>query len=75
MSRRSELFTDEQWAKIEASLPKEKMPRKKGRPRADDRRVIEGVLWVLRTGACWTKHMFMGLDDSSICLWRELTTA
>ena len=24
-----------------------------GRPRADDRKVLEGILWVLRTGARW----------------------
>ena len=24
-----------------------------GRPRADDRRILEGILWVLRTGARW----------------------
>jgi hypothetical protein len=44
LSRRSELLTDEQCAKIEGLLPKGEMPRKRGRPWADDRRVIEGIL-------------------------------
>ena len=24
-----------------------------GRPRADDRKVLEGILWILRSGARW----------------------
>jgi transposase len=39
------------WARLEPLLPKQK--GKKGRPRKNDRIVIEGILWVLRTGAPW----------------------
>jgi len=47
--RRFEL-TDEQFALIEPLLP----PRKAtGRPRADDRTVLNGLLWKLCTGASW----------------------
>jgi transposase len=46
-------LTDEQWAKIERLLPKHKPSRRGGRPRIDDRRVFEGILWILRTGAPW----------------------
>lgn len=43
-------LTDDQWAVIQPLLP----PRaRRGRPRADDRRTINGILWVLRTGARW----------------------
>jgi transposase len=28
-------------------------PRRNGRPRADDRRMLNGVLWVLCSGAAW----------------------
>jgi transposase len=45
---------DEQWAIVEPLLPK--VPRRadgKGRPRVDDRAILNGILWVLRTGAPW----------------------
>lgn len=42
--------SDAQWALIAPHLP----PRKhRGRPRADDRRTLEGILWVLMEGARW----------------------
>ena len=47
--RRHEL-TDEEWEQIEDLLPKRK-PR--GRPPADFRTVLNGVFWILRTGAPW----------------------
>lgn len=41
---------DVQWAIIAPLLP----PRKRrGRPRADDRQTLNGILWVLRSGARW----------------------
>lgn len=42
--------SDAQWALIAPLLPPKKH---RGRPRADDRRTIEGILWVLRSGARW----------------------
>lgn len=41
---------DEQWERIRPLLPK---PRKTGRPRRDDREVINGILYVLSTGCRW----------------------
>ncbi|HET7896943.1 MAG TPA: IS5 family transposase [Flavisolibacter sp.] len=54
MARRDEL-TDEQWAIIEPLLPPPLIREDgKGRPRVhDDRSVMNGILWVLRTGTCW----------------------
>jgi transposase len=43
-------FTDGQWAFICPLLPP---PARTGRPRADDRRTIEGILYVLITGCRW----------------------
>jgi transposase len=40
---------DDQWELI-APLPSQK---KRGRPRADDRRTLDGILWALRSGARW----------------------
>jgi len=40
-------FTDSQWVFIQPLLPP---PARTGRPRADDRRTIEGILYVLVTG-------------------------
>ncbi|WP_437833949.1 IS5 family transposase [Sorangium sp. So ce1153] len=41
---------DRQWAKVEAFLRSE---TGRGRPAFDDRRFVEAVLWILRTGAPW----------------------
>jgi transposase len=46
----SVLLTDRQWAFIQPLLPP---PAPTGRPRADDRRTIEGILYVLITGCRW----------------------
>ena len=47
-------LTDAQWELIAPLLPK---PRRRkdgrGRPRRDPREVLDGVLWILRTGAQW----------------------
>ena len=53
MSRREEL-TAEQWAVLEPLFP-ELAPRedRRGRPPTDTRAVLNGVLWILRTGAPW----------------------
>ena len=43
-------LTDQQWAVLEPLMP----PRARtGRPRADDRTTLNGILWVLRAGARW----------------------
>ena len=42
-------LTDEEWRVIAPVLPDE--PR--GIPQVDDRRVMNGIFWVLRTGAPW----------------------
>jgi transposase len=46
LRRRHEL-NDEEWAIIEPLLPN----RPRGVPRVDDRQVIDGILWLFRTGA------------------------
>ena len=48
--RRHQL-TDEQWDAVEALIPRKKA--KTGRPPEDPREMLDGVFWILRTGAPW----------------------
>jgi len=48
--RRHEL-TDEQWARLAPLLPPQKPAT--GRPANDHRTILNGILWVLKTGAPW----------------------
>ena len=43
-------LTDKEWLAIQPHLPNK--PR--GVPRVDDRRVLNGIFWVLRSGAFWS---------------------
>lgn len=66
-------FTDAQWAFIEPLLPK---PAKTGRPRANDRRTLEAMLWIDRTGARWQDLPKEYGDDSTanrrLLQWQKL---
>jgi transposase len=42
-------LTDAQWERLQPLLP----PRKGGRRREDDRRILDGIRWKLATGAPW----------------------
>ena len=44
-------LSDEQWARLEPLLPPQKP--KTGRPNDDHRTIINGMLWVLNSGAPW----------------------
>lgn len=47
-------LTNEQWTIVAPYIPKPPVRRDgNGRPRQDSRNVLNGVLWVLRTGAPW----------------------
>ena len=53
MARQEEL-TDEQWEIISPLIPP--LPKRedgKGRPWKDSREVLNGIIWILRTGAGW----------------------
>ena len=78
-------LTDFEWSVIEPLLPNK--PR--GVPRVDDRRVLNGTMWVLRSGeTCWnatgptppatTASIAGARTGSGIALWTRssrLTTA
>jgi transposase len=51
MTKRRHELSDEQWAQLAVLLPPEKP--KTGRPALEHRQVVNGILWVLRTGAPW----------------------
>ncbi|SFY35602.1 Putative transposase of IS4/5 family, partial [Paracoccus pantotrophus] len=42
-------LSDEEWRLVEPLLPR----AGKGKHRVDDRRVVNGIFYVLRTGAPW----------------------
>jgi transposase len=44
-------LTNKQWEQLQLLLPPQKP--KTGRPAADHRRILNGILWFLRTGAPW----------------------
>lgn len=47
-------LTDPQWAIVEPLLPKPQARKdRRGRPRQDDRQILDGIFWILRTGAQW----------------------
>ncbi len=50
MARYGRLLTDAQWEKIRPLLPKRRKRPHGGRPPADDRKVLEGILWILAAG-------------------------
>ena len=60
-------LTDKQWKEIGPLLPK---LRSSGRPWKNNRLVIEGILWILRTGARW-KDLPERYPSPSTC-WRRL---
>jgi hypothetical protein len=51
MARSGPLLSEAQWKKIAPLLPKPRKHRPGGRPWIDNRRVLEGILWTLRSAA------------------------
>jgi len=70
MARYGRLLTEAQWEKIRPLLPKPRQRPKGGRPRVNDRKVLEGILWILRSGARWC-DLPEEFPSPSTC-WRRL---
>ncbi len=70
--KRHEL-TDAQWRRLQPLLPPERPPT--GRPNHDHRTILNGILWVLRTGAPWRdlpeRYGPVGTVSSRFYRWRE----
>jgi transposase len=66
-------LTDTQWERLKPLLPAEK-PRT-GRPNHDHRRIINGILWIDRTGAPWKdlpeRYGPVGTVSSRFYRWRK----
>jgi transposase len=60
-------LSDDQWERIQPLLP---APKPTGRPRADDRRTINGIAYMLRTGCRWKD--LRERYGSSVTCWRRL---
>src|SRR5215204_3573300 len=85
LMRRTEL-TDQQWQHLHPLLPPLKS---RGRPRADDRKTLNGILYVLRTGCrwedvpreygspvtCWRRLRAWEEDGTWERVWRSLLAA
>ena|SRR5450759_904667 len=71
MKKRQKLLTDEQWERIGPLLPEPKRRRdNRGRPWALNRACLEGILWILQTGAAW-RFLPDEFPSPSTC-WRRL---
>lgn len=66
------LLSNELWNVVAPLLPRRRVNPKGGRPRVDDRAVLSGIVFVLRSGIPW--HMLpkaMGCGSGVTC-WRRL---
>jgi transposase len=57
-------LSDEEWSVLEPLMPKS---RKSARPH--DRRIINAIFYVLRTGIPWRENFFCRIKD-----WRRIAT-
>jgi putative transposase len=58
--------TDELWARIEPLLDELDAPKRRGRKRVDRRRVLDGIIFRLRTGCQWNHLPSVYGEDSTI---------
>ena len=63
-------LTDEQWGLVSDLFANPDPNPEGGRPRQDPRLCVEGILWVLRTGARWRD--LPGSFPSAATCWRRL---
>ena len=71
MKKRQKLLSDEQWELIGPLFPEPRRRKdNRGRPWAENRVCLEGILWVLQTGAAW-RFLPEEYPSPSTC-WRRL---
>lgn len=70
MAKYTQFINDQRWKRLSPLLPKPKLKPKGGRPPVDNRQVLEGILWILRSGARW-QDLPRRYPSPSTC-WRRL---
>jgi len=70
MPRGGPMLSDRQWEKIQPLLPRLRPSKRGGRPWADSRKALEGILWIARSGARW-QDLPTEYPSPSTC-WRRL---
>ena len=70
MAKRGGRLTDKQRAKLEPLMPSLTKRQRGGRPFVGHRQVLDGILWVLTSGARW-RDPPEGYPSPSTC-WRRL---
>ena len=66
------LVSDELWAAMAPLLPEEPAKPKGGRPRCDDRRALEGIVFVLWSGIGWERLPREAFGCTGMTCWRRL---
>jgi transposase len=70
MAKYQQFINDKHWKLLKPVLPEPKRNQKGGRPPINNREVLEGILWILRTGARW-QDLPDRYPSPSTC-WRRL---
>ena len=70
MAEYTRFINNDQWKLLKPLLPEPKRNPKGGRPPIENRPVLEGILWILRTGARW-QDLPDRYPSPSTC-WRRL---
>ena len=68
MKNRQKLLTEEQWELVGPLFPEPKR-RRDNRGRVPNRACLEGILWILQTGAAWRFNGGYPLDSGSRNIW------
>jgi transposase len=69
--RTASILSDEQWELIKAFFPQPKVRRdRRGRPWRENRECLEGIIWVIRSGARWRD--LPPPYPSGVTCWRRL---
>ena len=63
-------LSEQQWAAIDNLLPRPGGKKGRGRPAVENRACVEGILWVLRSGARW-RDLPPQYPSPATC-WRRL---